>query len=339
MSNAAPTMASVFTDRPRLEEVAPRVYRIDLCVPKALGPTNSYLFHADGVHDNGRSLIIDVGCSQPQTRALYAEALAQLGIPWDKVDVFITHFHWDHCAGLAQVWQRGMTVYGGEADFADRGLPIMAGERIGEIERETSERHNFFEDYDHSFWEPMRDLSWGNYPITQLYDGDELSVAGYTLRVLETPGHDMHHLCLYDEKARLFVGGDQVIESMYPPVILESESDQMAAAQATLRRLETLDANIVLCGHGGEGTNLSERCRQIREHYDRQLVDFLEVCASGETDPGELSYLSTHRPRRRTWEERGIFARRALICQNMAYLKHLVAAGKLPDQYEIIALS
>lgn len=339
MAATQKVMPTVFADRPRLEQVAPNVYRVDMAVPEVLGPTNSYIIKTDGIHDSGRSLIIDVGCSQPITRAIFNDALGQLGIPWHKVDVFITHFHWDHCAGLAQVWQRGMTVYGGLADFALRGTPIMAAERVGEIERATTARHGELDEYDAAYWRPMADWGWGTYPITVLSEGEELCVGGYRFRVLETPGHDMHHLCLYDEKARLFVGGDQVMESLYPSIVQESDDDQVTAFQHTVKRLAKLDANLVLTGHGTECHNLSERCEQILAHYDRQIAGFLELCDPSITDPAELAYLSTMRPRRKPWAERPVFGRRALIGQTTAYLRHLVCTGKLPDQYDLIPLS
>ena len=58
-----------------------------------------------------------------------------------------------------------------------------------------------------------------NPPITRLFEGEVLSVGGYNLRVLQTPGHDLHHLCLYDAESELLVGGDQVLCGGYPPII------------------------------------------------------------------------------------------------------------------------
>ncbi len=49
-------MPIVYSGRPRIEELSRNLYRIDLPMPEAIGPTNSYLFKADGVDDFGRSL-------------------------------------------------------------------------------------------------------------------------------------------------------------------------------------------------------------------------------------------------------------------------------------------
>ncbi len=56
------------------------------------------------------ALIVDAGCDEPETREAFDFALRELGISWDSVDVFITHFHWDHCAGLSanlESWHEG----------------------------------------------------------------------------------------------------------------------------------------------------------------------------------------------------------------------------------------
>jgi glyoxylase-like metal-dependent hydrolase (beta-lactamase superfamily II) len=44
-------------------------------------------------------------------------------------------------------------------------------------------------------------------PDAQLGDGDELTVAGQTLRVIHTPGHTPGGVCLYSEDGHLFAGG------------------------------------------------------------------------------------------------------------------------------------
>lgn len=331
-------MPSVFSGRPRIEEVAPEVFRIDMCVPEALGATNSYLFRADGVDDSGRSLIVDVGTSQPETKRLFDCSLSDLGVAWEDVDVFITHFHWDHCAGLSRISRQGMTVYGGLDSFADRRVPIMGGRAIAKIERQVSAAHGIVDDFDERYWEPMRDKGWGDVPLTRLHEGDELVVGRYRLEVLETPGHDMNHLCLIDRRTGLFVGGDQVMQDFYPSVLLESDVDQVAYYFETMERLSRLKSDLVLCGHGRECTDLSARCAQIVSHLERQLDDFLELCGNGCTDPGELAYLSTHRPRRTPWEERSVFGRCALLGQTMAFLKHFVVTGDLPDVYELTLL-
>ena len=234
-----------------------------------------------------------------------------------------------------------MTVYAGVQSTKDHGTPVMAARELGEIERRTSEFFEVGDEYDPAYWQPMTINGEKDIPLTQVHEGEIITVGEYDLQVLETPGHDLHHVCLYDEQKKLLVAGDQVLYSMNPPIMMESDmEDQLGIMLSTLERLESLDADLVLCGHGEEGSNLSARCAKVIDHYQRQLASFKKVCLdySECCDVGKLSYYSTHEGKRTPWEERLIFGRRALLAQNMAYAAHLVAAGELPDQYKIVPL-
>ena len=330
-----------FSKKEPLAEVCPGVFALDLPVPQAIGSTNSFIFKADGIHDDGRSLIVDTGCNDPLTKQAFDRALASLGISWDSVDIFITHFHWDHCAGLDQIWRPGMTVYAGLDSVFKHGIPVMAAEEIGRIERSTSAFFGVDDQYDSAYWYPMTINGNKDVPLTVVHDGDLITVGGYFLEVIETPGHDLHHVCLLDRQHRLLVAGDQVLYNMNPPIMMESaEDDQMGIMLETLKRLGSFDVDLVLCGHGQEGHDLSSRCDRVLDHYRRQLESFKKICLDNPEcrDIGKISYLSTHSGKRTYWEDRPIFGRRALLAQNMAYAKHLVALGELSDVYEIVPL-
>lgn len=331
------------SDKSRMEEVAPDVFRLDMPMPQAIGSTNSYLIKASSGRSEGdesadRSLIIDAGCNNDLTKKTYDEALSKLGIRWEEVDVFITHFHWDHWAGLDQIWQPSMKVYAGVDSVTEHGVPVMAAEEVGAIERSVSAYYGIQDSYDPEYWKPMTLNGEKDIPLTRVHEGDRIKVGRYNFSVLETPGHDLHHCCLFDEESKILISGDQMLYNQHPPIMMESDVDQLGLLLETIERLATLDADLVLCGHGDPGSNLTQRCAQVIDHYHRQLVSFKQVCEGGETDPGKLAYLSTHQGKRTPWEDRLIFGRRALIAQTMAYLKHLMQTGELPETYEIVPL-
>lgn len=82
-------MPIVYSNRSRIEELSENLYRIDLPMPEGIGQTNSYLFKADGITDSGRSLIVDAGCDEPETREAFDFALRELGVSWDSVDFLL----------------------------------------------------------------------------------------------------------------------------------------------------------------------------------------------------------------------------------------------------------
>ena len=157
--------------------------------------------HMAAIHlivHNGRVAVVDTGSNA--SLPLVLSALAELGLAAGAVDwVLLTHIHLDHAGGAgslmqalpaarllvhprgvrhmvdpARLWAGTVAVYGEERATALYGrlLPIDAAR------------------------------------IVAATDGLEIELAGRRLRVLDTPGHALHHVCFWDEKARAFFTGD-----------------------------------------------------------------------------------------------------------------------------------
>jgi hydroxyacylglutathione hydrolase len=150
------------------------------------------------VIEQGRAAVVDSGTNASAPRVL--AALAAAGVPPENVDwVLLTHIHLDHAGGAgslmcafpnaklvvhprgvrhmidpSRLWEATAAVYGAERAFALYGrLAPVAPERIVEA-----------------------------------IDGLELALAGRQFRIIDTPGHARHHVCIWDEKARAFFAGD-----------------------------------------------------------------------------------------------------------------------------------
>lgn len=149
------------------------------------------------VHD-GRAAIVDTASNGSVPRIL--GALAALGVAPEAVNwVMLTHIHLDHAGGAGslmcalpqarlvvhprgvrhmidptRLWEGTCAVYGPEQAFTLYGqlVPVPA-ERI--------------------------------VPAT---DGLEVHLGSRTLRVFDTPGHALHHICIWDSVARAFFTGD-----------------------------------------------------------------------------------------------------------------------------------
>ncbi|MDQ1535658.1 MAG: hypothetical protein QOE58_51 [Actinomycetota bacterium] len=187
---------------------------LDLQIPAGmLGPDPVTIdVHCFLVPHQSGILLVDAGT--PGSETALAAALNKIGADWsDVTDVVLTHAHFDHTAGLAQVLAAAPTarVWAGADD-----LPaIDAGGRA----------------------------------VVALKDGDHIR----TLTVLATPGHTPGHLSLLDETASLLLVGDLVGSmdgalSRAPAVF----TDDSASAEESLRRIASLTVNRVLFSHGAE---------------------------------------------------------------------------------------
>ena len=316
--------------RDPLVKVAPHIFRIDLPVTEVLPTTNSYI-----VIGPERSLLIDTGLNIPESKDALDLALSKLNVPWNKVDVFLTHSDLDHAAGLTQIARQTMRVYSGMTDFRQRSTPIMCGEPFFELVERICRDHGTPFEFDRDWWAPMRDRGTDDILVTTLREGDALDVGDYHFEVTATPGHEPSHLCLFDRESGVFVAGDHVMGDSYPSIILSSDTDELGLYLQSLDKIRDVPARIVLTGHGKEFTDLAGRVDAIKAHYERQLDNIRAILDTGLTDPAEIAYATTCRPRRKPWGERPLFGQVALVGATMTYLKHLVAIGEYPDQYEI----
>lgn len=146
----------------------------------------------------GRVAIVDTGCNASVPRVL--TALASLGVVPDAVDwVILTHVHLDHAGGagslLCALPRARLLVH-------PRGIRHMADpSRLWEGTAAVYGAEHAFELYGRLVPVPRE-------RIVAATDNLEIDLAGRRLRVLDTPGHARHHICIWDESARAFFTGD-----------------------------------------------------------------------------------------------------------------------------------
>ena len=121
--------------------------------------TNTYL-----VSENGRGILIDVGSDGED---IYLYALKE-GITLEAV--LLTHGHFDHANGCAELQQKGIKIYIHEADaeklYTYKGMAAFAGVKLNAFKADE-----FVE------------------------DGETLSLMGKKINVLHTPGHSKGSVC------------------------------------------------------------------------------------------------------------------------------------------------
>jgi hydroxyacylglutathione hydrolase len=87
---------------------------------------------------------------------------------WTLSHILVTHHHWDHTQGIAELTaETGCKVIG----------PAGEGEKLTGLD-------------------------------TELREGDTCDFAGHTAKIFETPGHTLGHICWWFEDDRLLFAGD-----------------------------------------------------------------------------------------------------------------------------------
>ena len=148
--------------------------------------------------ERGRAAFVDTGTNDAVPRLLAALAAAQIGV--DAVDYVIpTHVHLDHAGGAGLLMQqlpnaRLVVHRRGARHLVDpRHLVRSATGVYGEDEIARS----------YGTLVPVAAER-----VVTTADGTTIDLAGRALRFLDTPGHAMHHHCVWDEASRAFFTGD-----------------------------------------------------------------------------------------------------------------------------------
>jgi hydroxyacylglutathione hydrolase len=221
---------------------------ICLSLPFGIGMVNCYLV------ETGRSyVLIDTGISW--SRAALERELTSAGCkPGDLALVVLTHGDLDHSGNAAHLRRKHgakIAAHRGESDVIKRGdmtlsrskTPFLAKAALGLFKLGKSDR---FE------------------PDLYVEEGQDLSEYGFDARVLHLPGHSDGSIGILAKSGK--ASGEAPQSSDSPPLrptlfcgdllvnpgepVLNSIMDDLAAANASVRKLSGLGIGTVYPGHG-----------------------------------------------------------------------------------------
>lgn len=198
-------------------------------IPAGPLPTNAWLV-VDTV--SGDAMLVD---TPPDVAELARQVIQESGA--DLQYIVITHGHWDHITGAADV-------------VAAWPVPVVGHELVRPRLEDPSATT--------TAPMPMKPVK-----LDQTVDeGDELTIGGHTFRVMHMPGHDVAHITLYSQVDGVILGGDVLFPDGHGRTDLPGSNQQVM--NETLKRFLTFpDETRVLPGHGDE-TTVGREARWIR---------------------------------------------------------------------------
>jgi glyoxylase-like metal-dependent hydrolase (beta-lactamase superfamily II) len=128
-------------------------------------------------------------------------------------------------------------------------------------------------------------VEWAFRPDRQLEDGEQLRVADSTLRVLHTPGHAEHHVCLLLEEDGLLFSGDHILHGS--TTVIDPPDGDMRAYVESLERLAREPFEFILPAHGhviARGTTEVARLIAHRMAREAKVVAALQSTGGGTLD-------------------------------------------------------
>ncbi|MGA7992473.1 MAG: MBL fold metallo-hydrolase [Thermoanaerobaculia bacterium] len=132
------------------------------------------------VESDGHRALVETG--PESTWPHLVAALARHGVgPSDVGDVFLTHVHLDHAGAAWRLARAGANVW-----VHPRGAPHMA-----DPSKLLASAKRIYKDQMDTLWGTLEPIPADNLKVTA--DGETIRVGRTALRVLETPGHAIHH--------------------------------------------------------------------------------------------------------------------------------------------------
>lgn len=240
-----------------VQEVADRAYRL-----------GAELVNWFIVEDGGRLILVDAG--NPKQYRQLPEALASRGRSIRDIEaVVLTHAHGDHLGSSKRIHA--------EAGAAIRVHDSDAALARGEAEREY-ERH-YVRDLTRPYaWKALLFFLLGGAtkapPVTDLatFDDGEVPDLPGSPQVIHTPGHTEGSCCLLLPDRRVLFTGDALVTlniatgARGPRIMPGSFNKNSAQSLESLGRLEPVEIDVLLPGHGEPWTNgIAEAVRRARD--------------------------------------------------------------------------
>lgn len=210
-----------------LQEILPGIYQLELHGNfKSIDEIKIYIIPGKNPKED-RSLMIDVGFHDMACMETLEQVLKALGIPFEKLDIFLTHKHHDHC-GLASTFaKRGSRIFMNPEeerhhyDCLHYNVKYHEDQKevlryVGITERKTPELYELFtlaveEDR-------LAEFNILHFPYDPVEEGEKFFYGDYEFRAVGLRGHTFGQMGLAEDRMKVFFSGDQLIRGIVPIV-------------------------------------------------------------------------------------------------------------------------
>ncbi len=222
---------------------------------------------------DGEAALVDAGFPDEESYAARSEFIASLA-PAKVRYVILTHHHYDHSSGAPRL----LELTGAEAVMHRLEAPLLkkaAAEELPsdmEVPPDQAEARKRVQEF--------RDEAARVEPAVLAEDGDVLNVGGLRLRLVHAPGHTAGHLCVYLEDEGVLFAGDNVL-GMGTTVVPPPPHGDMGQYVASLRKMQSLNASLMMCGHGPPVKEPNRKLQELIDHRHQREEQIVALVREG----------------------------------------------------------
>lgn len=254
------------------DEICRNFYRIEVPLPESpLKSLNSYV-----IRGKDRNLVIDTGFNRKICLAAMQAGLSALGIDLSRTDFFITHLHADHFGLVSRLASGKSQIF-----FSRPDAEIMESWEGFEPMIAFAGKNGFPENEVRSAIEQHPGNKFGSDWIPAFHilaDGDRIDVGEYGFECVETPGHTLGHICLYEPDQRLLIAGDHILGDITPNIQCWSDTENpLRHYLNSLDKVRRLAVDLVLPGHRSMFSNCTQRIHELKKHHEQRLDEVQKI--------------------------------------------------------------
>ncbi len=255
-------------------EITPHVYSLDVKIdwfPQPY-PPNVHL-----IVDGNEGALVDSGFSDDESINPRLEALTAFpGLALKYI--VMTHHHFDHASGagrLREATGARIVVHKDEA-------PLLARSATEELPADVevpADRQDWVERT-----KRFREDAARGAPDELVDDGDTLRIGSLTLRMVHSPGHTAGHNSPLLEASggspSVLFAGDNVL-GMGTTVVPPPPNGDMAQYIESLRKMQSLNADLMCCGHGPVVKEPNRKLQELIDHRHQREEQILSLVRDG----------------------------------------------------------
>jgi glyoxylase-like metal-dependent hydrolase (beta-lactamase superfamily II) len=279
-------------------------------------------------------LIVDTGFNLPESLQDLRAGIEELGLDMKRTDIFLTHFHADHCGLVPKVVSPDSVVYMSAVDRdlfddvmdnADNFWVLVERRFLNEgypkNEFERTQTANPAKKY-------LPEVKFTSVPVA---DGTRLSYGNFRLECVWTPGHTPGHVCLFDKDQGIFFSGDHVLFDITPNITAWATlPNSLQHYMNSLLRIRDCPVRVTLTGHRENDGVLSERVAQLIAHHKNRLANVERIL---EDQPGlngyEVASCMNWDIRAKNWADFPPGQRWFAVGEALSHLNYLIDQGKV----------
>jgi glyoxylase-like metal-dependent hydrolase (beta-lactamase superfamily II) len=270
-------------EAPRTERVLPGIWRLRLPLPWPGVPHGN----AWAVESDGGVVMFDTGMGGKGRLRQLDLALAGAGFGVEDVRLVVcTHSHTDHYGLGGAICERAECELWMHPKWEHVRLladdPEAALEQRIEVARMSGVPARSLERYREARSDSETGIDVLKEPDRELVPGVEVETDLGAWQVYETPGHAPSHVVLHQPEKRLLISGDHLLGRTVLFFDHGHSPDPVGEFLASLDRVEPLDVDLVLPGHGRTFRDPEAKIAESRRQVDELIGKVRAALADGE---------------------------------------------------------